>query len=210
MATASQVACVHEKMLLWSGPASVSILSSAMIWSETMESNKKLVWQRICWVMYFLALVLLVFSNSFYPYEKTVLAPSMIDAVKDQQVRKEEETMVNFVALWNSLFAVLIMLGILSAPNKWSIIPIGLGWVGLGIGSSFSGKSLSRITVNRLAWTLPSSIMIVLGHFLLGIHRHHKYNSGVSWSILTAGLFLFGFGSAYVAPRQDHNLKLSL
>ena len=209
MATASQVACVHEKMLLWSGPASVSILSSAMIWQETQKSPHRLRWIRLCWALYILALACFVFSNSFYPYEKTVLAPSMIDAVKDQQVRKREENMINFVAIWNTLFAVILIFGILTAPYYMSMIPIALGWAGLGVGAGFSGKSLNQFSSHRLAWTIPSSVIIILGHLLVGLHTHHKYNTGVGWCILTTGLFLFGFGSAYVAPRETQNTTVS-
>jgi predicted tellurium resistance membrane protein TerC len=155
---------------------------------------------------YIIGIVLLVLSIGLYHDEKEELGKDISSIVK-QLKKKKNEPETNEPVILASLASVVILMGLFQSLRNFhhteSFGLIGLtlysvGWIANAFAASMQNNSIYSANNERLSWTLPGAVAIVLGTASLPWQIRHKYVSGFSLPLSALGYTAYTIGNVAV------------
>jgi hypothetical protein len=163
-------------------------------------------------LLYLIGIVLLILSVGVYRDQREDVETEISSII--QQVRKQEnQPHHNEPFILASLASLIILLGLGQSlrtfhnTEKFGLVGLTVytvGWVSNAFAASMQNNSISSINNQRLVWTLPGAIAIVLGTACLPWQIRHKYVSGVALPLSAIGYAFYTIGNAIVHPKHDN------
>jgi uncharacterized membrane protein HdeD (DUF308 family) len=233
MASSENVSSVHNNMTIYSATGSSLLLlgtsfyfmsyeyqdfdrvklsdRSQMEVNRSKRKNKSKIIAMSAALMYIVGIILLVLSIGLYQDEKEESATS-ISAIIKQTRKTNNEPDTNEPVILASLAAVVIMLGIFQSVRNFNktetfgwigLSLFSIGWISSAFAASMQNNAISSIYGERLAWTLPGAVAIVVGTAALPWQIKHQYVSGPALSISAIGYALFTIGNVFVVKPSS-------
>lgn len=218
MATSLNTQTLHTKLGILSGIGGLLSLigtSTFFIADDFLKQTKKYI-TFVSIVIYMAGLIMIVLSIGLYRDEKVIIRTKniseMILHLKANNIVLDSEndvssSFVNKPVLLSSLSTLSILVGVLlllkqfkslKTTNWLGVLLYSCGWISNAFAASMDTNSFSSVSKKRLVWTLPGSIAIIIGSFLLPWQIEKSFVSGPSLSLSTIGYGLFTIGTIVV------------
>ena len=163
-------------------------------------------------IVFLFSLTTIVLGISLYRDEREKQAddiPSLIQQIRNLSSQPEE----NEPAMLAGISTAIIFLGILQCLRHFhktekfgwvGSLLYAMGWMGNAFAAGMQDRSISSLNEKRLAWTIPGSVGIVAGTFLLPWQIRHQYVTGIAWPLISAGYLMFGIGNSLVTGVPEY------
>ena len=147
----------------------------------------------ISMLLLIIGLVCVVLSISLFREDKEAKSSVVAVIIQNAERRTSQPELDQATGLAIIASCVILLVSFLNKSSWTYVCLIALGWIANGFAASMETNSLESVQTQRLYWTLPGTLLLVLGSlsFLL-----RSWGAGLV--VATVGGCLFSIGNASI------------
>ncbi len=151
-------------------------------------------------------IVLLTLGATLYPLEREEIASNIPGQIAQTRAANAQPK-INQPAILAGIGAALIVGGMsygafrFNSTENWGWIAssiYSLGWIALAFAGAMNNKAIDSLVLNRVAWNLCGSALVIAGTLLFPWQLENNYISGPSWVLAAIGYACFTIGTSYL------------